>query len=74
MAVSNVLHCVCWEWQRDDGGFSPYPPDTSAEIEAAYSKYYHSLGPGTFIPSGALSGYAIDFVNNVQKRHGSGKF
>ena len=24
-----------WEWQRKDGGFSPFPPQDSATIEAA---------------------------------------
>ena len=27
---------VIWEWQRKDGGFSPFPPHLSQEIEAAY--------------------------------------
>lgn len=26
-----------WEWQRDDGGYSPFPPDDSAKIEVDFS-------------------------------------
>lgn len=28
---------VCWEWQRDDGGFCPYPPTESYALETAWS-------------------------------------
>ena len=33
--------CVVWESRRQDGGFSPFPPDVSAHIEAEHS--YGSL-------------------------------
>lgn len=26
-----------WEWQRDDGGYSPFPPEDSAKIEVDFS-------------------------------------
>lgn len=29
---------MCWEWQRDDGSFSPYHPLVSHWIEAAFMK------------------------------------
>ena len=28
---------VVWEWQRRDSGFSPFPPQDSSIIEAAYT-------------------------------------
>ena len=41
-----------WEFQRDDGRFSPFPPQVSAEIEAKYL-----AGATACTPSG--SGYGI---------------
>jgi len=29
------ISCVYWEWQRDDGGYSPYTPEQSYQIERA---------------------------------------
>lgn len=36
MATSGPMSAVVWEWQRKDGGFSPFPPQQSTEIEAAH--------------------------------------
>ena len=35
-AGSGAVPCVVWEYQRDDGGYSPYSPDISAQIESAF--------------------------------------
>ena len=62
MAVSSV-NCVYWEWQRDDGGFSPYIPSNSNAIEAA-----NHAGLG-----GHNSGsYTIDFARMIQRKNATG--
>ena len=64
MAVSSVT-CVYWEWQRDDGGFSPYVPNVSNAIEAA-----NHAGMG-----GHNSGsYTVDFVRMIQRKNATGMF
>ena len=32
----NSYKYACWEWQRDDGGFSPFTPDVSYYVETAF--------------------------------------
>ncbi len=32
----NSYDYVCWEWQRGDGGFSPFHPDVSYYVESAF--------------------------------------
>lgn len=59
----NYVSCVVWEWQRDDGGFSPYPPNLSAAIEAAY------VGRNTQFH---MTDYTITFASMRQKKNMSG--
>lgn len=54
-----------WEWQRDDGGYSPFPPQDSAEIESAYS---------TGVRTHTVHGYMLDFSRMTQKNSTSGEF
>ena len=62
MAASSVS-CVYWEWQRDDGGFSPYVPNVSNAIEAA-----NHAGMG-----GHNSGsYTVDFARMIQRKNATG--
>ena len=63
--ASSTVSCVCWEWQRDDGGFSPYLPDDSKDIEAAYDALKDSHDLGT---------YTVDFGKMVQRNNTSGGF
>ena len=62
MAGASV-QCVVWEWERDDGGFSPYPPDMSSQIEAA-----HSTGTGSYI----MVDYTVHISRMIQKKHNTG--
>jgi len=62
MAGASV-QCVVWEWQRDDGGFSPYPPDMSCQIETAY---FNGAGNYTMVD------YTVHFGRMVQKKHNTG--
>lgn len=48
---------IVWEFQRNDGGFSPFPPQVSAEIEAN-----HQAGLSTGAPIGHGQ---IDFAKRV---------
>ena len=57
------MQCVVWEWQRDDGGFSPYSPDMSFQIEAAYS-----TGTGNY----TMVDHTVHFTRMVQKKHNTG--
>ncbi len=64
MATPSVS-CVVWEWHRDDGGFSPYPPETSAQIEASYGRHdsqFHMVD------------YSITFSSMKQRKNISGQF
>ena len=52
-----------WEWQRDDGGFSPFPPQDSAKIEMDYN---------TSVITCKISGYGrLDFKKMTLRRTGS---
>ena len=62
MAGASV-QCVVWEWERDDGGFSPYPPDMSSQIEEAYS-----TGTGSY----TMVDYTVHFSRMIQKKHNTG--
>lgn len=64
MATQSV-DCVAWEWQRDDGGFSPYAPETSSLLEAASTSATPSLPVG---PQ-----HVVHFSRMVQKRRSSGR-
>ena len=61
--AGSTVSCVCWEWQRDDGGFSPYLPDDSKTIEAAYDALIDSHDLGT---------YTVDFGKMMQRNNTSG--
>ena len=74
MAGATVVPCVCWEWQRDDGGYTPYPPDVSAQIEAAYATYYHNNMFESVVLTGSYGGYVVYFSRNVQKNTASSRF
>lgn len=37
MAGGSFVSGKVWEWQRDDGRYSPFPPEDSAKIEADFS-------------------------------------
>ena len=52
---------MCWEWQRDDGGYCPYTPEVSQAIEAAYAsgKHQYQVFP-----------YTLDFTSSQQHKHG----
>lgn len=63
MAVSSVS-CVCWEWQRDDGGFSPYVPDISNAIEAANHAGLGAHNSGS---------YTVDFARMIQQKNATGE-
>ena len=39
MAYSSTsTQCHIWEWQRDDGGFSPYPADVVQVLEDQFNR------------------------------------
>lgn len=59
----NIVSAIVWEWQRDDGGFSPYPPEVGVEIEGA-----KALGSAV-VPLGKWS---VDLSKMVQIRLSSG--
>ena len=65
MAVSSVS-CVCWEWQRDDGGFSPYLPEVSRAIEAA-----NHVGMGSHVLGSSV--YTVDFGKMIQLKNATGE-
>ena len=69
MAVASV-RVVVWEWQRDDGGYSPYYPEVIQAIENARKNGQNVLNLGT--ASKLLSSYKVDLVNNKQIRTGTG--
>ena len=69
MAVASVRALV-WEWQRDDGGYSPYYPEVIQAIENARKNGQSVLNLGT--ASKMLSPYKVDLVNSKQIRTGTG--
>ena len=66
MAVS-LVNCVCWEWQRDDGGFSPYLPQISNAIEAS-----NHAGLGGY-DVGPARVYSVDFGRMIQRKNNTGE-
>ena len=58
-----VISAVIWEWQRDDGGFSPYHPEVSAQIEGAKG---HGLG------SVSIGKWSVDLAMMIQIRQSTG--
>lgn len=54
-----------WEWERDDGGYSPFPPQDSAHIEYAYNMRLRTF------PLGSLGQYTVDFDRMVQRNNSS---
>lgn len=69
MAVASI-RAVVWEWQRDDGGYSPYYPEVIQAIENARKSGQTVLDLGTVSPS--LAPYNVDLVRNQQIRSGTG--
>ena len=63
-AGPGVISAVVWEWQRDDGGFSPYSPEVSAKIELA-----KKMGTSFFVSIGKWS---VDLSRSVQIRQSIG--
>ena len=62
------VSCVCWEWQRDDGGFSPYLPEVSNEIETA-----NHAGQGRH-DLGSARVYTVDFARMIQRKNATGTY
>ena len=69
MAVAPV-RVVVWEWQRDDGGYSPYYPEVIYALESARKNSQPVLNLGT--ASKSLNPYKVDLVNSLQIRSGTG--
>lgn len=61
---SHATH-VCWEWQRDDGGFCPYLPEVSSGVESAYMASQKQF---TVYP------YSVDFPTMTQRGTHGGKW
>ena len=55
---------VCWEWQRDDGGYCPYPPTESNTLETAWVAKQKQCHVGT---------YVVDLKTMRQRRPTVGK-
>ena len=64
MAARVIVAGYVWLFQRKDGGYSPYPPQASANIEATYS-----AGGSTLI----VGQFSIDVRKYVQTRISSGQ-
>ena len=62
-ARPNMVSAVIWEWERDDGGFSPYSPEVSAKIELT-----KEMG-SAFVSIGKRS---VDLSRSVQIRRSTG--
>ena len=64
--MAGFLPGVIFEYRRDDGNWSPYSPDVSAELELAYVKRSRTC---------SLKGgkYIVDFTNLTQTRISTGK-
>lgn len=62
---------VCWEWRRDDGGYSPYIPEVSSTLEADFSsgKNQHIVSLHGEVRN-TLCTYVIDFTSMTQRRQG----
>lgn len=69
-SVSSPVRAVIWEWQRDDGGFSPYYPVVIQAIENARKSGQTWLDLGT--ASTSMNPYKVDLVNSKQIRTGTG--
>lgn len=69
MAVASVRGVV-WEWQRDDGGYSPYYPEVIQAIENALTNGQKTLNLGT--ASKSLTPYKVDLVKKEQIRAETG--
>jgi len=69
MAVASI-RAVVWEWQRDDGGYSPYFPEVIQIIENAWKSGQTVLNLGT--ASASLSPYDVDLVRCQQIRPTTG--
>ena len=60
---SSVVTGKVWEWQRDDGGYSPFLPQDSAKIE-----YAHGIGLNPY----SIGDYTVYFDIMVQRNNSSG--
>ena len=69
MAVASVRGVV-WEWQRDDGGYSPYYPEVIQAIENARTSGQKRLNLGTV--SKSLAPYKVDLAKEEQIRSNTG--
>lgn len=73
MAVSSFplpVRVVVWEWQRDDGGYSPYYPEVIQAIEKARTSGQRKLNLGT--ASRSLTPYTVDLSKSEQIRNDTG--
>ena len=59
-----MIQCACWEWQRDDRGFSPYTPEESHQLETAFT-----ARAGMQV----VADYVVDFSNMSQRRKVGGE-
>lgn len=70
--------CYIWEWQRDDGGFSPYPADVTQMLEDRFNKTRSSSFDLQHLPNSAMARhprlheYTVDFAAMEQVHKESG--
>lgn len=62
--MSSLIGYVCWEWRRDDGGYCPYTPVASNELETAWNARKKQCTVGN---------YVVDLQNMKQCRQASGE-
>lgn len=75
---SSRTQCNVWEWQRDDGGFSPYPADVIQVLEDRFNRNRSSSLDLQLLPNSTmarhprLQEYLVDFtaMEQVQKESG----
>lgn len=68
--IPRPVRGIVWEWQRDDGGYSPYYPEVMQAIEKARTNGQRMLSLGT--ASNSLMPYVVDLVREEQIRNDTG--